>query len=196
MHPLNGKVRGDKYRKPASLLKVYEPCFPTLDLFVEALGEDDADDFPPIIDTKNMANCTDLAHAAWHHQVEGMDHFYFDTQHVTRLIDWSGTETTILIVRREALWDDWISANQWLGQDVVQTYPDIVKRDSAGKSYPVGKDISDQNRITLCLSLKSEYGAYLKLVSASVNLGQAEKQDALDYSRKKCPELNLSFDTS
>jgi hypothetical protein len=51
------------------------------------------------------------------------------------------TNTTILVVREENLWQDWTSANQWLGQDNVATFPKVATRNFSHMDLPVNQSV-------------------------------------------------------
>ena len=203
MHPWNKKERGVRNIQKG-FYDIFDPCFPTLDSFVEALGASDNPDFGPYLDINDpieTTDCHELAHAAWHHRLKLAKHFFYDLQHVSRLMNQgrtssSSSEVTVMVVRREALWEDWTSANQWLGQaaETVDTFPELQQRAAvAGSHPPVGTDISEANRVLLCESLRSEYQVYLEMIASAVNLSEAEKRASLEMAQRQCPQLDLTF---
>lgn len=205
MHPRNKKARGVKgFEK--GIKQVYEPCFPNVDSFVEALGVTENPDFAMdnFQETKaniNITDCRELAKLSWQHQLKVMKHFYYDLQHVSRQMNgWRSTknEVAVLIVRQEALWEDWISSNEWLGQNrsTIETFPYLKRRAVNGTNPPVSQDISEKNRATLCLSLRTEYEVYLDMIKVAVNLIDSERLASLEKAKTLCPELNLSFEPS
>jgi hypothetical protein len=103
---LNQNARGDVVAKPA-FRNVYNPCFRTIDSFIEALDGLDATAFRDIVWTKPLVgNCSELAKAVWHHQVPALNHFYYDTQHISNILHTAADDTAILLVRQEALWQE------------------------------------------------------------------------------------------
>jgi len=200
MHPWNKKERGVRNIQKG-FYDIFDPCFPTLDSFVEALGASDNPDFGPYLDINDpieTTNCHELALAAWHHRLKLAKHFFYDLQHVSRLMNQGRTssEVAVMVVRREALWEDWTSTNQWLGQsaDTVDTFPELKQRAAvAGSHPPVGTDLSEDNRVLLCESLRSEYQVYLEMIASAVNLSEAEKRASLEMAQRQCPQLDLTF---
>ena len=205
MHPRNKIARNATSSE--MLTRFFEPCFPSMDSFVDALGVtenhccENEENYRSTEKPNDITDCRTLARLAWQHQLESLSHFYFDLQNVARRINGWNTEqgdVAVLVVRQEALWEDWISANAWLGQDrlTVETFPHMKLRAVNGTNPPVSREISEENRATLCLSLRSEYEAYLAFMEAAVNLNSSDKLQSLELARKRCPELNLSFDRS
>jgi len=204
MHPRNKKARGVK-RFDKGITQVYEPCFPTVDTFVEALGVTEnpvfaADNnFRETKENINITDCRELAKLSWQHQLKVMMHFFYDLQHVARQMNgWRSAknDVAVLVVRQEALWEDWISANEWLGQkrSIIETFPYLKRRSVNGTNTPVSQDISETNRATLCLSLRTEYKVYLDMIKVAVNLNDSERLASLERAKEVCPELNLSFE--
>ena len=61
--------------------------------------------------------------------------------------------------------------------------------------FPVQKIRSQQGHDLICQLLKPEYEIYLKLIDQALNLTPEEKQKSLEYSREKCPQLDLKLPT-
>jgi hypothetical protein len=197
MHPANQRARGQR-RMFRGSREFFEPCFPDLDTFVEAI-DSTIEDKDTVID---QSNCTHLATGALHNRFERLaGHFYFDTKYVERLLPahyWEiDTDIRIMVVRTEYLWRDWTTANQLLGQDVVATFPDIAVRNFTtsqnGGVFPVSKKLSATNQKLLCAALLPDYQAYLKLVAVAANLSPRKKSESLERAQQNCPDLNLSF---
>ena len=200
MHPRNLQVRGEERRWIFRSNKFYKNCFPNMDTFVEALSRANitaGNEFGAMIEKPSTLSCTDRARAAWQHQVLLVDHFHWDHQHLERQMRprYQSADVALLLVRREALWEDWTSTNHWLEQNAttVETFPEVHMRAVAGTAFPVGKDISEPNRGRLCLLLRSEYQVYLEMVALARNLNEEEKLESLKFSQRQCPELNLTF---
>jgi hypothetical protein len=217
-HPANIQVRQAKYWQ--RLYQRGQPsfaCFPTLERFATALGDvnqypgdDDDNGYPFNATTVNNTNCTRLARAIMDNKVAIPAHLYYSfhwllQQHIfpttrTKNEANDGDDATIhLAIRTEHLWDDWTTANQWLGQDTVTTFSDIRLRKNNDDSsemfnYPVKREISAQGQERLCRALKKEYQAYMILLQRAVNLSEQQRQDSLNQARQNCPILNLQFD--
>lgn len=96
------------------------------------------------------------------------------------------TSGAIFTVRSHNLVEDWISVNEYLGQDRrTITYPEKKIRDSSAVTRPVSNDLSEEGRKSLCLALKREYDVYLSLIHSSENLSEKDMQDSLDLAKKK-----------
>jgi len=85
----------------------------------------------------------------------------------------SFSNATILVLRTENLWNDWVAANQYLGGQEVVVVPTNATR---GRGYsrmnlPVSTHLSEEGRRNLCCSLVNDYKAYISL------LRQASKSD-------------------
>jgi hypothetical protein len=167
-HPKNIKARKTdipQFRK--SLVRLFK-CFPSLERFSEFVGDEPDDYYYP--DWNNIyinnTDCTSLARAIMHQQVEKSRHFYNNINYVfDRLEPYPHfRNATIVAVRAENLWGDWESANQYLGQERVATFEDSAnrRRDYKGMTLPVSKDVSDLGRKRLCRALHPEYQAYIQ----------------------------------
>jgi len=95
--------------------------------------------------------------------------------------------TTILVVREENLWQDWTSANHWLGQDNVAAFPKFATRNFSHMDLPVTKALSDKGAQRLCSALQAEYESYLHVLSRAVNLHASEVQQSLELARRNYP---------
>jgi hypothetical protein len=199
LHPANIQARREKMRGLPPGHWNFFSCFPDLDTFAEAVGNEPEayeDPWPAVV--ANTTNCTNLARASLNNKVKGFEHAFFDTKYVVNhLPDTWRQNQTMLVIRTEALWDDWISLNHYLGQENVTTFPDQSLRISSKYKQPVSKKLSGpHNRNRLCRALLSEYQAYLEVIRRAVNLRPDEKQKTLQLARKNCPSLELSFENA
>lgn len=199
-----------------SLIKVYK-CFPTLEDFASrlnaALIENNGalparrnvtmaelkKDFKRAI---NRKKCKELA-ASLMGQPEilsgglsGYDHFKWNFRNVAErgnFID----QYPLMVIRTEHLEDDWISVNQVLDPQREVPKPEEKLRNTTdiGKvlEFPIKKEISQGGREVICQWLKHEYAIYMKLIDQAVNLSNDEKEKSLEYSREKCPQLDLTL---
>lgn len=195
-------------------------CFPTLQSFVEVLGEPPYDFEWPYnlnhVGNNRTLNCTALARATFQHRVKHLFHFFFDYRFIMDAAgikvknNSSNLQTTnlkvkgtpdIFVIRLEELWKDWSDVNFMLGQspETIQTFPDGERgRDLSRtkKFLSVQEEVGDVGRKRLCIALKEEYDAYLRLISSAKNLSPAEKGASLAVSQKACPWLNLAIPES
>jgi hypothetical protein len=216
-HPANKfvleKAESSRIQLNRSMTPLYK-CFPTLEAFTEYIG-DDPDSFhynyilPKVNNggawqvVANASNCINLARAIMKNKVppDATRHLYWDLKTImAKSVLLIANKVPVLVIRTEQLWDDWASANRYLGQSsrTVVTFPDGARgRDFSsrkGQLAPkVTKEISKKGRERLCRALAASYRAYLGLVYRSVNLTPDEKQDSLDRARENCPRLLLAF---
>jgi hypothetical protein len=199
LHPVNVKARTKRMRGSKKAARNFFSCFPDLDTFVEALGDEpDEYEYPWPSNVANTTNCRDLARASMDNKVKGFEHVFFDTKYVVNHLpdSWRHNQT-MLVIRRENLWNDWTSANKYLGQEHVATFPDKSLRVASQHKQPVSKNITTANgRIRLCRALAPEYRAFLDVIKSAVNLSQEQKQKSLQLARKNCPNLKLAFATA
>jgi len=190
------KFREEKLRaRMKELVDVYT-CFPTLDAFAMLL--DDAQDYnlEHWVDSLKRGDCANVAKLAIN-QIDSFDkitHFRWGLMTIQNLAAIDKYPT--MAIRTEHLNDDWVSSNKYLGQESDVLSPLIVLRDSILDKNPVKKDLSEDGKKKLCMALKEEYASYLSIIQNAINLKQHEKLESLEYSREKCPWLNLSFNTS
>jgi hypothetical protein len=200
-HPKNIRARKldiPMFRK--NLVRLFK-CFPSLESFSEFVGDEPDDYYYP--DWNNIfinnTNCTSLARAIMHQQVEKSRHFYNNINYVfDRLEPYPHFQNaTILAVRAENLWGDWESANQYLGQERIATFEDLEnRRDYKGMILPVSKNVSDLGRKRLCRALHPEYQAYIQFLNRAENLNDNQRRESLETGRKNCPWLNLSLENT
>jgi hypothetical protein len=179
MHPSN-KLESEQrfYRRLEGIYK----CFPTVEEFTNVLGDYN------FREMEKMGNCTLLAKHLLFNKLHEAHHFFYDTKFIHQKLP---TDSPLLVVRNEHLWHDWVTANQWLGQDEVAVYPDDVVRDFSNKSLSVSRRLSDIGRQRLCRALEREYHAYWRLIERAVNLTPEEKMATAEMARKSCPDIRL-----
>jgi hypothetical protein len=209
LHPANSlefqsKILAKKMRP------VFE-CFPTLEIFSEFIG-DDPDSFNythpdsfnyslprRVLHKVDSTNCTNLARAIMKNRVPASGHLYFDLKTIVdksaqiQLTADAAAAVPVLVIRTEHMWEDWTSANLYLGQlPPVATFP-YHNRSRDYSSQKVGivpnvtKDISEKGRERLCRALKESYRAYLAVIYRSANLSPQEKEESLALARTNCP---------
>ena len=139
----------------------------------------------------NSSNCAALAHALIHNKQKEVDHFYYSIRGVQQAMPPTAANATILVIRTRHMWDDWISANAWLGQkeQTVAIFPNLLHRQQNETKLPVTKDISDKGKRRLCFALRFEYREYFSLLQRAVNLDQQNLQDAYKLAKQNCPQL-------
>jgi hypothetical protein len=176
-------------------------CFETLEEYAQLLSN--FTNFNPKKQNVNVTNfknqnCDVKAKSTIYHiNIHSLAarHFFWDIRQVLSRIQENLRNKTILSVRTEFLWTDWTTANQWLGDKIVQV--DESKRMDARNSTKmetgVNLNLSDQGRKNLCLALESEYNLYLKVLQLSVNLTPKDREDSLAIARENCPWLNLNL---
>ena len=98
----------------------------------------------------------------------------------------------MFVVRIEHLLHDGQTANMWLGQEQVATFPDDIVRDYSNRTLAVSKSLSELGRQRLCKGLEQEYQAYWLLIQRAVNLSPEEKAAAYEMARESCPHIRLT----
>mmetsp|Transcript_8393 Transcript_8393/g.12626 ORF Transcript_8393/g.12626 Transcript_8393/m.12626 type:complete len:450 (-) Transcript_8393:129-1478(-) len=139
-------------------------------------------------------DCASVAKTTLHHVNTPMGHSFWDLREVLYKIHKGLANKAILVVRTEFLWQDWVSANLWLGdEDDLYYNKDIHFRNSKAMKLPINMELSEEGRMNLCVALEKEYRLYLKLLVVSVNLSEEDAQESLDIARKNCPWLALEL---
>ena len=103
--------------------------------------------------------------------------------------DSSWKNKTLLVVRKEHLNDDWISANRYLGQDdQTISVPKTKFRDSSTVRRPVGgaSELSEEGRKNICLMLREEYDVYFGVLNKVGNIDKEDFAESLSVARKNC----------
>lgn len=187
----------DKHRE---IFDVYE-CFPTLEAFAMLLDDvldHKAEHWRDSMKRGDCANVAKLAVNPFAIDDAGFEtlltHFHWNL--VSMYQSHAGIDAyPTMALRTEHLNTDWIASNRYLGQDGDVLSPVKKLRDTSStiQSSVVSKDLSKEGRKKVCIALKDEYNYYLSIIWNSINLKQDEKLESLEYSRKNCPWLDLSF---
>jgi len=105
--------------------------------------------------------------------------------------------TKILVIRREHIWPDWISANKALGQDNV-TVMDKEERsifDRSKLTLPInGEDLSVDGKENLCRAITNEYAIYFELLQRAENLNHEDVQKSLSLAKQSCPNIDIRLE--
>lgn len=181
MHPQNVRARKGCNREFCKTGSAWE-CFPSVNDFAWHLASNGTSKSidgnltsqiriqdSPANESVHTLNCSEVAQQ-WigGDQVDAPAHFRFGTRTVVDeyLPPGSVFNSTILVIRNEYLWEDWIATNEWLGQEkgTVATFPLDAVRDFSQLKLPVTKELSDDSRQILCTFLQDEYRAYLQVL--------------------------------
>ncbi|CAB9523988.1 expressed unknown protein [Seminavis robusta] len=199
-HPLND----DSYQRNSSLadlnsrFKAYR-CFPSLERFVQLLGDNNYYSYPHPPNVVATGNCQTLARAALDSQIRRFQHWFFDYGKIISLLpnDTTGTTTTIYAIRTEHLWKDWESVNRLLGTTTGESSTTSTITNNHHPVHPmeerkvaVTRDLSPMGRQRLCHALEAEYQHYAFLLKVAENLSDGDFQEAVAYSRQRCPNIN------
>jgi len=174
-------------------------CFPTLEAFVEAIG-DTPDQYDYEFHRSQIVaeNCTNLARAVVDAKVRRFNHFYFPFYKIRSFLsasdagDVGGSQEPILFAtRQEHLWYDWKKINYLLGQvgDVVTPYSGA--RDMSNVHQPVTRDLSPLGKERLCRALQKEYEGYVQILREAINLTDQDVQESLDEIKHNCPNVRI-----
>jgi hypothetical protein len=192
-HPRNIRRRNDAaIVKGIRYFVAMYSCFPTLERFAELVGTEPTLYEYPNASEMNRTNCTNLAKAVINQRVRFSDHFYWSMKRIHGLLGSQMNSSTIFAVRNENLWGDWVSTNEYIGQNNVST-PNIRVRDHRNMKLPVPKKVSIAGRRNLCIALKPDYDAYLDFLRLAKNLDETERASSLKVANRNCPWLKLSI---
>ena len=190
----NMHTRFPKQRKINNYLKLYD-CFPDLETYANLL--DNVDNFTSgeWEGFAEKGDCENVAKLTMHHGApSAIQHQHWDLSLIINGGDRDYlANKTVLVVRTEHQNDDWVGANQYLGQEGTISEPTHKLRDSSAIDFPIKKDLSEEGRKKLCMALNGEYKIYLKVLAEAVNLSLGDKYDSLQHSRTNCPWLNLTL---
>ena len=158
-------------------------CAPTLEDYAMLLGQEDGSD------------CARLAKVDLSHKSKN-DHMKNSLTYITSnlLRARAGlTNKTILALRTEYLNDDWISSNEYLGQE-KETVTDLGEkvRDSSAVERPVISKLSEEGRRRICAALKMEYNVYFGILNQAANIGPQDVAKGLAVAKKNCPWLEFN----
>ena len=171
-------------------------CFHTLEEYAQLLAnfsDYKEGTWEAYVENKDCASVakTTLSHIS----DEPMEHFYWDLREILFQIHDGLRDKVMLVLRQEFLWQDWVSANHWLGDEEgeVFTPTNLALRNSSDLDVPINTTLSDEGRRHLCLALEEEYRIYLRVLVLSMNLSEKELADSLSIARKSCPGLDLQL---
>lgn len=173
-------------------------CFPTIQKFVELLGEDPTHfNYPHKKNWVSAESCPDLAKAALHSRVKIYNHLFFSFRVLLSFIP-DVEKQTFYAVRQEHLWHDWTTVNEVLGQTEPVRIPEEENRMLRNTTLlevthqlPVTRDLNDLGAALLCNALKEEYRDYFWLLKRVKNLTPDDVQQSINYAKRKCPSLNV-----
>lgn len=193
-HPLNRVSQGHKGKELPMKGSAFR-CFPSLEVFVEHIGENVTDfEYPYDANHVITRDCQTLARAVMNSRVRIFNHFFFNFGKILSLLPPRVLiNGTIYATRKEYLWQDWKSLNHHLGETREMHLPEGASaRNATGLRRPVTRDLSETGRYRLCQALEREYNNYIFLLKAAKNLNQVAVNEALSYSRQNCPNLDLT----
>ena len=175
-------------------------CFPSLQHYVEYLGDKPHEFFyPHKRNWVNAESCTDLAKAALHSRVRIYNHLYFSLLFILTNIP-TPENQTLYTIRQEYLWNDWKTLNTVLGQ----REPVNIPHDGNGllrnvslleieKKMPITRELDAIGRMILCNALSEEYRAYYYLLINSKNLSPTDLQQSIARTKRNCPKLDIPY---
>ncbi len=174
-------------------VKMYT-CFPSLEDWALKLENFTNYEWKEWKDYHDGGDCANVAKSTLHHSNpwQAMGHNYWDIRGTMwRIGDWA--DRTILTLRTEFLWQDWTSANQWLGEK-GEIFTAETVNNSTDSQFPIrDKTLSEGARKNLCLALQEEYRLYWKLLKVSENLSDDDLARSMEISRKNCPWLDFTL---
>lgn len=201
-HPSN-QLMGKNYAK--AVWDAYA-CFPTLDSFAESLIMAEETVSSSASQSNPMQRCqmTALIMSNASTVSDELVHFRYSYSTIWEHIQNRDT-ATMLMLRSEFLQQDWISANEYLGQTIplssferkVFDHGPRERSISNPITLPVPNELrSEKGTIALCHALRIEYHVYLLLLQRAVNLSEPEKEASFQLARQSCPHLHLEWPTS
>jgi hypothetical protein len=196
LHPKN-KVTFQRPQSGSDMFQKHRAykCFPTLQSFVDHIGDDPFRYHYIPKKYVNSQDCTILARAIAAGQVEPLEHLYNNFQHMAEWIPSSSKEQQknhplLYMIRQEHLWEDWIVVNRnYLGQTEPVVLPDDRSRRNVTtpKDPPVTKRLNDEGRRRLCRALEPEYRAYFDMLRRARNIPRDGIQEAVELGKVQCP---------
>lgn len=170
-------------------------CFPTLQDYVELLGED-SKQFSYLFTQRsvNADSCPDLARAAFHGRVKLYSHLFFSFQRIQSLLP-SDHEYDLYAVRKEFLWKDWKSLNGAFGQPETSVFippeSQSQRRNVTDDRMPVKRTLNEHGRSLLCRALEDEYRVYFSFLNRAKNLNSGDLELSIQVARRNCPMLAI-----
>lgn len=172
-------------------------CFPTLQSFVNLLGEDPTHfTYPHKKNWVSAESCPDLAKAALHSRVKIYNHLFFSLRVLLSFIP-DNAKQIFYAVRQEHLWQDWTTVNEVLGQAEPVHLPVEANRIrnmallEVTHQLPVTRELNALGTAILCYALKEEYRAYFWLLKRAKNLTPADLEASIERAKRKCPSLDV-----
>lgn len=173
-------------------------CFPTLQRYVELLGDHPNQfHYPHKQNWVTAASCPDLAKAAFHSRVKIYNHLFFSMRLLLSFIP-KVERQSLYAIRQENLWNDWTNVNKKLGQDDPIYIPaketnrirNVASLEMANK-MPVKRDLNAFGISILCNALHEEYQAYFFLLKRAINIARSDLQQSIDRAKQNCPDLDI-----
>lgn len=170
-------------------------CFPSLQKFVDLIAGDESESKMHDIDKKaswerNAHDCTTVATLAIYHQVDGMQHLFWDLRKLMEGLNGMNDHKPILVIRNEFISYDWDRINRLFGHNGKIDEPPTNFRNSS--MFPVGKDLTIDGRAKLCRSIEHDYEIYFQVLVRSLNLDHSDLEKSFHIAQKNCPTLNIS----
>ena len=175
--------------------QMYE-CFETLDEYAKLLSNFSAYDGSVWwYNQLRQKDCASVAKSTLHHAPGPVTHSLWDLRNILlQLQDGKLKEKAILLIRQEFIWNDWSTANSWVGdENIKRMNKTLIVRNSTELEIKLDMTLSEDGRKHLCHALVDEFKVYLKLIEMSVNLSEDEKMRSLEIARGNCPWLALEF---
>jgi hypothetical protein len=190
-HKLETDMKHDLYvdlGKSKTLLAY--SCFPTLQSFVDSIGDEPTNVETTVPWYKVPKDCTRVARLAILHKVDGMQHLFWDLNRLLETINGMNDMKPIMVIRNEFISLDWQNINRLLGHEgqmhVAEPPPTRIGDSSM---FPVGKDLSADGRTKLCKALAHDYEIYFKLLSRALNLKDSDLEQSVVIAKRNCPAL-------
>jgi hypothetical protein len=178
----------------------FSQCFPSLEDFAQAAqieGEQSTWEASHL-DAPTKLKCSRMPREIFTYQVVYSEHWFWNHETVYRkalLVNPYFSNATVLAVRTENIWGDWISANQDLGQEEVYVPPNPPHLRNYGQmKLPVSTILSETGQKNMCHGLTNDYKAYIGLLRLAYNIDDTQKLESLRISQANCPWLQLSMD--
>jgi Sulfotransferase family len=173
-------------------------CFPTLQQYVELLGDQPNQfHYPHKQNWVTAASCPDLAKAAFHSRVKIYNHLFFSMSLLLSFIP-KVEKQSLYAIRQEHLWNDWTTVNRLLGQNepiYIPTEETNRIRNVASlevtNQMPVTRDLNAFGIKVLCNALRQEYQKYFFLLKRAKNLSPSDLQQSIDRAKQNCPDLDI-----
>jgi Sulfotransferase family len=173
-------------------------CFPTLQRYVEFLGDHPNQfHYPHKQNWVTASSCSDLAKAAFHSRVKIYNHLFFSMRLLLSFIP-KLEKQSLYAIRQEHLWSDWKTVNKILGQDEPIYIPaeetnrirNVASLEEANQ-MPVTRELNAFGINVLCNALHEEYQKYFFLLKRSKNLSSGDLQQSIDRAKQNCPALDI-----